>query len=193
MIEKVPRIKTGRSLPKVYSEQEVEQLLKSVTNIKHKFILMLAYGAGLRLNEIRLLKQEHIEYDRKSIRVQQGNGKKDRYVMLDPGIEKISIAYKNNGAGIKYLFEGWKKSVPLSKQSISKIFSNACEKAGITRKGGIHSLRHTFATHLLEHGAELRFIQEMLGHGSSKTTEIYTHVSSEAIKKIKSPLSNLNM
>ena len=193
MTEKIPRMKTGRSLPKVYSEEEIEKLLKAVTNLKHKFILFLAYGAGLRLSEIRYLKQEHIEYDRKTIRVEQAKGKKDRFVMLDPQIEQISQSYKENGAGTEYLFEGWEKGTPISKQTIEKIFAAACEKAQIPKKGGIHSLRHSFATHLLEHGSDLRFIQEMLGHSSSKTTEIYTHVSNESIRKIKSPLAYIKL
>lgn len=193
MTEKIPRMKTGRSLPKVYSEKEIEKLFMTATNLKHKFILLLAYGAGLRLSEIRYLKQGHIEYDRKTIRVEQGKGKKDRFVMLDPQIEQISQSYKGKGAGAEYLFEGWEKGTPISKQTIEKIFAAACEKAQIPKKGGIHSLRHSFATHLLEHGADLRYIQELLGHSSSKTTEIYTHVSNESIRKIKSPLAYIKL
>ena len=193
MTEKIPRMKTGRALPQVYSEKEIQKILKAVTNIKHKLILMLGYGAGLRLNEIRMLKPEHIDHRRNTIRVEMGKGKKDRYVMLDPQIKKISHEYIKNSTGTSYLFEGWEKGVPISKQTIGKIYTSACEKAKIQKKGGIHTLRHSFATHLLEHGADLRYIQELLGHSNSKTTEIYTHVSSNAIRNIKSPISYIEI
>lgn len=113
--------------------------------------------------------------------------------MLDNSIAKVAKQYKNNGIGKKYCFEGLEKGKPISKRTIDKIFTNACIKAGVEKKGGIHTLRHSFATHLLEHGTDLRFIQKLLGHSSSKTTEIYTHVSTHAIRKINSPIANIRV
>ena len=180
------RMKTPSSLPKLYSIKEVEMIINSVHNNKHKAILLLAYGAGLRLSEIWKLRPEHIEYDRNLIVIKNGKGAKDRYVMLDSSVADILGKFQH---GKKYLFEGRQSGVPLSRRTIEKVFDNALSKSGIIKKGGIHSLRHSFATHLLENGTDLRYIQELLGHKSSKTTEIYTHVASHNISKIKSPLS----
>ena len=129
---------------------------------------------------------------RKVIKIEMGKGNKDRFVMMDPTIEKKTLIYLKDNKENAYFFKSYKKGEPLSKRTIEKVYENACKKAGIVPKGGIHTLRHSFATHLLEHGADLRYIQELLGHSSSKTTEIYTHVSTDAITRIKSPLSNLN-
>lgn len=113
--------------------------------------------------------------------------------MIDPSLEKKAAHYLKENTKNIYFFESYKKGKPLSKRTIEKIYEQACIKAGVAQKGGIHTLRHSFATHLLEHGADLRYIQELLGHSSSKTTEIYTHVSADAITRIRSPLSNLNL
>ena len=193
MTDKIPRMKTGRSLPQVYSEEDIRNILTAHENIKHQLVLYLAYGCGLRLNEIRLLKPEHFDFVRKVIRIEKGKGNKDRFVMMDPTIEKKTILYLKDNRENTYFFESYKKGEPLSKRTIGKIYENACNKAGIVPKGGIHTLRHSFATHLLEHGSDLRYIQELLGHSSSKTTEIYTHVSADAITRIKSPISNLDL
>ena len=192
MTEKIPRMKTGRTLPQVYSEEDIINILTVHDNIKHQLVLYLAYGCGLRLNEIRLLKPKHFDFVRKVIKIEMGKGNKDRFVMMDPTIEKKTLIYLKDNKENAYFFESYKKGEPLSKRTIEKVYENACKKAGIVPKGGIHTLRHSFATHLLEHGADLRYIQELLGHSSSKTTEIYTHVSTDAITRIKSPLSNLN-
>ena len=192
-VESLPHMKTGRSLPKVYSEQEVEKILSCETNQKHRLILMLAYGCGFRLSELRYLKKIDVQMDRDLIVVRQGKGKKDRVVMLDPVI-KSEIEYNLKMTPCKnYLFEGYASGKALTKSTISKVYQNACQKAGIQIQGGIHTLRHSFATHLLEHGTDLRYIQELLGHTNSKTTEIYTHVSAKIISKIRSPVAHLNL
>ena len=193
MTDLIPRMKTGRSLPKVYSEEDIRNILTAHENIKHQLVLYLAYGCGSRLNEIRLLKPGDFDLVRKVIRIESGKGNKDRFVMIDPALEKKIVLYLKDNKENKYCFESYEKGEPLSKRTIEKIYTNACNKAGIVPKGGVHTLRHSFATHLLEHGADLRFIQELLGHSSSKTTEIYTHVSVNSITRIKSPLSNLGL
>jgi integrase/recombinase XerD len=189
----LPRMKPGRQLPKVYSELEIENLLSAEKNPKHRLVLMLAYGCGLRLAEIRHLKPADIDFARDIICIRQGKGQKDRQVMLDPSIKAELSTYLRMNPGLIFLFEGYKAGIALTSATISKIYEHACEKAGITRQGGIHTLRHSFATHLLEHGTDLRYIQELLGHASSKTTEIYTHVSTRAIRTIRSPISHLNL
>ena len=192
-VDTLPRMKTGRQLPKVYSEKEVEKILSADMNPKHRMLLMLAYGCGPRLSELRYLKRDDIKIDRDLILIRQGKGKKDRVVMLDPLIKVEIERYLKLNLSKTYLFEGYSPGIPLTTMTISKIYHHACEKAGINCVGGIHTLRHSFATHLLEHGTDLRFIQELLGHSSSKTTEIYTHVSAKAIGKIRSPIAHLNL
>jgi site-specific recombinase XerD len=191
--ETISRMKTGRPLPKIYSEQEIGKMFRATANPKHRLVLMLAYGCGLRLNELRHLKRQDFDLDRSIINVRQGKGKKDRVLMLDDVIRPELKAYLKTGAGQTWLFEGTKPGEMLSARTISLIFDHACKKAGIPKRGGIHSLRHSFATHLLENGTDLRFIQELLGHTSSKTTEIYTHVSKTAIARIRSPLARIDI
>ena len=189
----VPRMKTGRQLPKVYSEEEVEKILSVKMNPKHRLILMLAYGCGLRRGEIRCLSREDIDFDRKVINILHSKGEKDRNVMIDDSLQPELESYLKSGAGETLLFEGPTPGKMISARTISLIFEHACTKANIPKKGGIHTLRHSFATHLLEQGTDLRYIQELLGHSSSKTTEIYTHVSTKAIARIRSPLARINI
>ena len=185
-------MKTGRPLPKVYSEQQVEQILKAPANLKHRLILMLAYGCGLRLEEVRTIRSGDFDFAKKLLRLRRGKGQKDRIVMLDPVItETVQAFLKHRPEGFLFTRNG--SDDLLDRRTISKIFDNACAKAGVPKLGGIHTLRHSFATHLLEHGTDLRYIQELLGHASSKTTEIYTHVSARVIGNIKSPISNQNL
>lgn len=193
MTEKIPRMKTGRKLPPVYSAQEVGKILSALSNIKHRLILMFAYGCGLRLNEIRHLKIQNFDFDRSLITIRHAKGNKERIVMIDNKITAVLKNYLKIGAGKIWLFEGQTPGKMISAKTISLIFNNACQKAGVEKKGGIHSLRHSFATHLLEQGTDLRFIQELLGHSSSRTTEIYTHVSKHAISRIQSPLAKIRL
>ena len=191
-VDLLPRMKPGKSLPKVYSSNDVERMINNVENPKHRLVLMLAYGCGLRLSEIQNLAPADIDWDRGVIRI-KGKGSKERQVMLDPVLGHALKRYLAGKPDCRYVFEGQSKGSPYPKRTIEKIYENACRSAGIQRKGGIHSLRHTFATHLLEQGTGLRHIQEVLGHSSIKTTEIYTLVSNKEISKIRSPLSTLNL
>jgi integrase/recombinase XerD len=191
-VDSLPRMKPGKSLPKVYSAEELERMIGVIENEKHRLVLLMAYGCGLRLSEIQSLKPKDIDWDRRVIRI-KGKGAKDRQVMLDPCIAVFLKEYLSKRPNLVYLFEGQTSGSPYPKRTIEKIYDNACRAAGIARKGGIHSLRHTFATHLLEQGTGLRQIQELLGHSSIKTTEIYTHVSNKEISKIRSPLASLRI
>lgn len=189
----LPRMKTGRPLPKVYSQVDIEKIILSEGNYKHRLMLMLAYACGLRLSELRFLKPGDIDLERNIVWIRRGKGSKDRRVMLDAAIKPELTAFLRTGKGKTFLFEGYEPGKALTAMTISKIYRHACEKARIQPQGGIHTLRHSFATHLLEHGTDLRYIQELLGHSSSKTTEIYTHVSSSAISRIRSPIAHLNL
>jgi site-specific recombinase XerD len=189
-VEKLPRMKPGKDLPKVYGQGDVWKIIEGVNNDKHKLVLILAYGFGLRLSEIGALKPKDIDWDRNVIRI-QGKGAKERDLSIDQSIAPILRDYLDANPGQAYLFEGACKGQPYPRRTIEKIYDNACKKAGIQRRGGIHSLRHSFATHLLEQGTDLRHIQVVLGHSSIKTTQIYTHVSRDEIAKIRSPFASL--
>ena len=189
----LPRMKTGRPLPMVYSSQEIGKILDATSNPKHRLILMLAYGCGLRLGELSNIKRTDFDLDRDIITIRQAKGKKDSLIMLDEVIKPHIIDFLKSGAGKNWFFEGQFSGSRISPRTIELIYDHACHKAGVIKKGGIHSLRHSFATHLLEQGTDLRYIQELLGHSSSKTTEIYTHVSKSAISRIRSPLANVEL
>ena len=185
------RMKTDKALPRVHSKEKIAQMLNCTANKKHRLVLMLAYGCGLRLGEIHNLKPKDVDLDRTILNIRKAKGKKDRIVMLDREIIPHLKGYMNAGCGSTYLFEGYAPGIALSKRTIEKIYSNTCEKTGLDAMGGIHSLRHSFATHLLEQGVDLRYIQALLGHASSKTTEIYTHVAAHKIAGIRSPVAGL--
>ena len=181
-----------KTLPNVLSEQEVSKIFKVVDNIKHKAILMLAYSAGLRLGELINVKVKDIDSERMQIRIEQGKGKKDRYSLLSPRFLEILRNYYSKYKPKEWLFESTTGG-QYSARSIQLIMQDAVKKAGIKKKVSVHTLRHSFATHLLENGTDLRYIQSLLGHGSSKTTEIYTHVTTKGFDQIKSPLDNLDL
>jgi site-specific recombinase XerD len=185
------RMKKGKVLPRVHSSQDIAAILTAPTNAKHRLILMLVYGCGLRLGEVCVLKPEDIDLYRKIIWIRKAKGKKDRMVMLDETLLPYIAAWLKNGCGLTYLFEGYNPGEYLSKRTVEKIYTDACHKRGVNPQGGLHSLRHSFATHLLEQGVDLRYIQELLGHASSKTTEIYTHVAANKIVEIRSPIAGL--
>ena len=187
----IDRPRVEKKLPTVLSEQEVGEILKATENIKHKAILMLAYSAGLRLSEIVNVRIKDIDSNRMQIRIVQAKGKKDRYSLLSVKLLEILREYFIQYKPIEYLFEGAVGSV-YSARSIQSIMQDSAQKAGIKKKVGVHTLRHSFATHLLENGTDLRYIQSLLGHESSKTTEIYTHITTKGFDQIKSPLDKLN-
>jgi len=189
----IKRPKKDKKLPVVLSQNEVSRILSAVSNIKHKALLMLVYSAGLRVSEVVKLKVEDIDDERKLILVKGAKGRKDRYTLLsDVALETLDVYLKSHQP-TKWLFVGAKKTKHITTRSVGKMFSGTCKKAGIKKEVSVHCLRHSFATHLLESGVDLRYIQELLGHQSSKTTEIYTHVSNKNLRIIKSPLDNLKL
>ncbi len=192
-VYEIRRPRKDRKLPIVLSNEEVAKILSSVDNIKHKVILMLVYSAGLRVGEVVKLKPEDIDSKRILIHIQGSKGRKDRYTILSETALEVLREYWRQYKPSKWLFESTKAERHLSTRTVEKILERACEKANIKKDISVHNLRHSFATHLLESGTDLRYIQEILGHKDSKTTEIYTHVSTKGIGKIKSPLDTLNL
>ncbi|HET7657031.1 MAG TPA: site-specific tyrosine recombinase/integron integrase [Bacillales bacterium] len=190
VIEKLPRPKRQQTLPSVLSQKEVQQLLEVVENIKHRALLFTIYSAGLRLGEVVRLKLRDLDEERRLIHVRQGKGRKDRYTLLSEVTLDILCIYRKAYRLDNWLFPGQSKDRHISERSVQKVFDRAKEKAGIQKKATVHTLRHSFATHLLENGTDLRYIQELLGHKSTKTTEIYTHVSRKDMMRIKSPLDD---
>ncbi|MDR3138669.1 MAG: tyrosine-type recombinase/integrase [Treponema sp.] len=182
------RPRHDKRLPAVLSKSEVTQLLDNEKNPKHRLLLMLVYSAGLRVSEVVALKRDHIDLGRKTILIHAGKGRKDRYTLLS---ERAAIFIKEYCA--LYAIDGWifpgqPASRHLSIRTAQSIFDKALAKAGIQKAASLHSLRHTFATHLLESGTDIKYIQELLGHASLRTTERYTHIARRDILKIKSPL-----
>jgi integrase/recombinase XerD len=188
----IERPRPERKLPAVLSEAEVTAILRSVGNLKHQCILMLIYSAGLRLSELINLRRTDINPDRKQVVIRSGKGRKDRITLLSTKVLTKLDAYLEEYRPKLFLFEG-QSGGAYSDTSVQAIFKKAKAKAGITAPATVHTLRHSFATHLLEKGTDLRYIQTLLGHSSSKTTEIYTHVSTKAIGKIRSPLDDLDL
>jgi len=180
------------TLPVVFSLSEVERLLQATTNVKHKTMLSLIYSSGLRSGEIINLKIADIDSERMVISIHGGKGKKDRVVPLSSSVLELLRVYYKLYRPKEYLFNG-DQSLQYSPSSLRRVFHKAKHKAGILKKSSLHTLRHSYATHLLESGVNLRYIQEILGHSSPKTTQIYTHVSSEECRKIVSPIEKINV
>ena len=189
----IPRPKKPLRLPKVLAEKEISRLFNAVSFLKHKVILFTAYSAGLRVSEIVNLQWKHIDKGRGQILIEQAKGKKDRYVTLSPVLEDILVAYyrKAKVKPIKYVFESEVAGEPYSIRSAQAVFQQAKKRAGIKKDVSFHCLRHSFATHLLEKGTDIRFIQELLGHFSIKTTTRYLHVAREKLVVIESPFDSL--
>ena len=179
-------------IPVVLSESEVAQILNSVTNLKHKAILMTIYSSGIRLNELLSLQVWDIDFDRNLIIVKMGKGKKDRHSVFSTSLKRVLKNYLKRYYPKHYLFEG-QKGGRYSASSVQSIMKKAVKNAGIKKHATVHTLRHSFATHLLENGIDIRFIQELLGHKRLETTQIYTHISSIAFDRIKSPLDRLDI
>ncbi len=186
----LPRAQKPFQLPTVLSKEEVRMLFDKVENEKHKLILYMTYATGMRVSEVVALTIKDIDSQRMIINIRQGKGFKDRQVMLGEKLLSLLRTYYLEYQPKYYLFEGVNQ-LQYSTRSVQKIFENAKTKAGITKKGGIHSLRHSFATHLLENGTDLKIIQELLGHWSIKTTIKYTHVSKKTISNIASPFDDI--
>lgn len=183
----IERPRKVSTLPKVISRVEVKALIDNTNNIKHKCIVSLLYSAGLRRSELLNLMIEDIDSKRMLIRINGGKGKKDRMTLLSESVLKDLREYYRLYRPRKYLFEGL-AGVKYSPESVLKIVQRASKKARINRKVTPHMLRHSFATHLLENGTDIRHIQLLLGHSSTKTTEIYTYVADNSFRLIKNPL-----
>jgi site-specific recombinase XerD len=189
----IPRPKKRDLLPQIFNQDEIASIINSVTNKKHKTMLMLAYSAGLRVSEVVALKTYNIDSKRMTIFINQAKGKKDRIVSLSPVLlvmlRDYALKYKPDKNG--YLFEGINKGTAYSTRSLQEVLQAAKKKAGILRPGSIHSLRHSFATHLIEKGTDVTMIQKLLGHNDLKTTLRYLHTSNKDLLKIISPLDDL--
>lgn len=188
----IQRPQKDNALPRILNKKEVETIINKCVNIKHKAMMSLLYAGGLRAGELINLKVNDIDGERKLIYIRKGKGAKDRATMLSEKLLNLLRVYFKKYKPKSYLFEGQDGGL-YTTSSLRAILSEACRKGGIQKKPTLHWLRHSFATHLLEAGTDLRYIQELLGHTSSKTTEIYTYVSKKNIEKIKSPLDDLNI
>ncbi len=190
-VEHIPYQRSGSKLPVVLSCEEVWALFDVTTNLKHRALLMTLYSAGLRTGEVVHLKPADIDSGRMMIRVEQGKGRKDRYVMLSQKLLLTLRHYWREYQPALWLFPGADPSRSLTRESVGRLFARAKERAGIQKRVSPHSLRHAFATHLLERGVNIRVIQRLLGHRSLRSTEIYTHVAENYVGDTKSPLDDL--
>ncbi len=179
-----------QKLPTVLSVEEVQAMIKATTNLKHKTMIMICYSAGLRLSEVLNLRPTDVDSNRMQINVKGGKGKKDRYTLLSEKLLPLLRNYYKQYKPKEFLFEG-SDGGAYSERSLQAVVRDGLRKGGIRKHATVHTLRHSFATHLLENGTDLRYIQSLLGHSSSKTTEIYTHVTSKALSGIRSPLDSL--
>jgi integrase/recombinase XerD len=190
-VELIHRPKREKLLPNVLSKEDVKLILSASNNIKHRAMLSLIYSCGLRCGELLNLKPEHIDSKRGLVIIKQAKGKKDRIVPLSNKILELLREYYKASKPHNWLFEGQLKGKAYDERSLQSVLKQSVSKAGIKKPVTLHWLRHSYATHLLENGTDLRYIQELLGHSSSRTTEIYTHVSNNAIQKIASPFDTL--
>lgn len=190
VFDTVIRPKPAKQLPKVLSKQEILKLFAVVKNLKHLLILKMAYGIGLRVSELIALRINNIDLDRKQVHIVSSKGKKDRYVHFPETLVQLYLDYLKAYQPSQYLFEG-QFSEKYTTRSAQSVFRNSMKKAGISKSIGIHGLRHSYATHLLEAGTDMVFIQKLLGHNHIKTTEIYAKVSNKILSNIQSPLDTL--
>jgi len=188
---RMPPVKKKNTLPQVLSKQECKELFKAPRLLKHRFLLAFAYSAGLRMNELRLLKIADVDLDRKQIHVRQGKGKKDRYVVLAKLMADKLPLYLKELKPKTYLFEGLTPGEPMGERSIQYIVNEAVPKTSIKKNISMHTLRHTFATHLLEDGIDIYSIQKLLGHSNIQTTIIYLHIAQVRPQLAHSPFDTL--
>lgn len=188
----VPRPKKAGLLPKALSTTDIKRMLMKEQNLKHALLLKLCYGLGLRVSEIVNLKITDIDSGRMQVLISRAKGKKDRYVILPDSILNHLREYYQLYRPKIYLFEG-QNGDQYAVRSAQQVFYKAMRNAGINKKVGVHALRHSYATHLIEQGTDIRFVQELLGHASLKTTMIYTHLTDSTKRKIKSPLDHIDL
>jgi integrase/recombinase XerD len=188
---RIPRVQKGKKLPVVLSQQEIQAIFSATRNLKHRVVLMTIYSAGLRISEVVHLKVSDIDSQRMTIRVQQGKGQKDRYTLLSQRTLEVLRAYWKEYRPSGWLFPGKPETEPLSVSSVQRVFEKVLLRARIKKPASVHTLRHSFATHLLEAGTDLYHIQRLLGHTSPKTTAIYLHLSRKNLGGLTSPLDLL--
>jgi site-specific recombinase XerD len=199
LLKKIKRVYEPRKIPEVLSAEEVTRVLEAAGSLKYKAALSIAYGSGLRASEIVHLKIADIDSDRMVIRVEDGKGQRARHAMLSPGLLKILRAWYRQGHTERkllpggWLFPGQNPVNPLSARQLSRAFRQARDAAGIDKRVTLHSLRHAFATHLLEHHADIRVIQVLLGHKKITNTMRYSHVATNLLREVKGPLEYLNL
>ena len=193
VVEKVACPKMPKRLPVILSPDELVRFFKAVSNLKHRAILMTAYAAGLRLVEVCRLQVEDIDSARMVIHIRQSKGHRDRDLMLSPRLLTILRQYWKIQRPRPYLFPGCKPDQPISPRTVEKVCKQALAAAGLSESVSMHALRHSFATHLLEAGTDLRTIQILLGHSNISTTARYLHVSTAALKSTRSPLDDLDL
>jgi len=185
----LPKPKRNKKIPEILTKEEIKKMIDSTINIKHILIIKLLYGCGLRVSEIINLQKEDLNFEEGLIKINLAKGRKDRFVKIPNSLlDNLKSYFNLNNEEV--LFPS-NRGGKLSKKTISKIVENASNKAGIKKRVYPHLLRHSFATHLLEQGTDLRIIQKLLGHSDIKTTQIYTQISQASIKNIKSPLDNI--
>jgi site-specific recombinase XerD len=187
----MPSIKKEEKLPTVLSKQECRELFKMPRWFKHRYLLTFAYAGGLRMNELRLLKISDVDLQRKQIHIRQGKGKKDRYVVLSNLLAQKFQQYLDEVKPQVYLFEGQIAGQPMGERSIQYIINEALKKSTIKKEVSMHTLRHSFATHLMEDGIDIHSIQRLLGHSDIRTTIVYLHVAQVKPRLAHSPLDSL--
>lgn len=189
--ENFPRVRIGHTLPVVLSPEEVSLFFDSIPSLKYRAALMLCYGAGLRISEAVALKVSDIDSGRMVLRIEEAKGRKDRYVMLSPRLLDMLRSYWRAARPVEFLFPSWSQSRHLTVGSLSVACRDASERCGFAKRITAHTLRHSFATHLLENGTDTRIIQVLLGHSRIETTARYTHVAADLIARTPSPFDAL--
>ena len=190
-LDNIQRPRREKRLPNVLSKQEIKAIIEAPTNLKHRAMLSLIYACGLRRSELLNLSLRDVHSDRNLLFIRQSKGKKDRVVPISNKIIEMLREYYKAYKPKTWLFEGQIPNTKYSEMSLAKVLKQALKKAGNQKPVSLHWLRHSYATHLLESGTDLRYIQELLGHASSRTTEIYTHVSTKNLQQIRSPFDDL--
>jgi integrase/recombinase XerD len=190
-VEALPKARQAQKLPAIFSQEKIQALLTALHSPKHMLALGLAYGCGLRVGELALLRLCDLDFSRRTLTVRLGKGAKDRTIMLPQSLETSIREYLHTYQPRTFVFESSIPGEALSRRTFQAIFRNALDRSGFSHVGGIHSLRHAFATHLLEGGTDLKVIQALLGHASYKTTERYARVASHRLRLIESPVDRV--
>lgn len=184
----IPPRPRQRKLPEIFNMAEVAKLIENAKDLRHRAVLMMVYGSGLRVSEVVCLKPQHIDSERMLVRVEQSKGRKDRYTLLSQKALEVLRLYFKKYKPSNYLFAGRENNPHMSIAAAQKMFRYAKQKSGFTKGHGIHTLRHCFATHLIMHGVDIQLIKEFLGHNHLETTMVYLHMAPDRIAKVKSPL-----